>query len=218
MNNNPYHNNDDNSRRGGDGGSYISGSGYPTISGAGSLPSQSMQSNMMMQQQQQMGGMVPAPQPVMMQHDGSVYSQQHTASVYSQQMVPMAPPMQMNDDVSELGGRTLESRARSIAGSAALVPKAKYSWASESLGTQSTVMTRRSLATASVPEPEQVRSSTAAVEGRLWASFAWIVTFMIPNKCIMRPTKDAKQAWREKVALFVLMVSCCCCCCCCMLR
>ena len=123
----------------------------------------------------------------------------------------MAPPMQMNDDVSELGGRTLESRARSIAGSAALVPKAKYSWASESLGTQSTVMTRRSLATASVPEPEQVRSSTAAVEGRLWASFAWIVTFMIPNKCIMRPTKDAKQAWREKVALFVLMVSSCCC-------
>ncbi|KAL7542367.1 hypothetical protein ACHAXR_011719 [Thalassiosira sp. AJA248-18] len=126
-------------------------------------------------------------------------------SVYSQQMIP-AP--RIADDVSELGGRTFESRARSIAGSAALVPKAKYSWASESLGTQSTVMTRRSLATASVPEPEQTRSSTAAVEGRLWASFAWIVTFMIPNKCIMRPTKDAKQAWREKVALFVIMVSC----------
>jgi len=113
-----------------------------------------------------------------------------------------------SDDVSELGGRTFESRARSIAGSAALVPKAKYSWASESLGTQSTVMTRRSLATASVPEPEMTRSSTAAVEGRLWASFAWILTFMIPNKCIMRPTKDAKQAWREKVALFIIMVSC----------
>lgn len=112
------------------------------------------------------------------------------------------------DDVSQLGDRTFESRARSIAGSAALVPKAKYSWASESLGTQSTVMTRRSLATASIPEPEMVKRTAAATEGRLWASFAWIVTFMIPNKCIMRPTKDAKQAWREKVALFVIMVSC----------
>jgi len=130
-----------------------------------------------------------------------------------QQMVPVGSSMsqyggQAPDDVSELGGRTFDSRARSIAGSAALVPKAKYSWASESLGTQSTVMTLCSLATASVPEPEQTRSSTAAVEGRLWASFAWIVTFMVPNKCIMRPTKDAKQAWREKVALFIMMVSC----------
>lgn len=124
-----------------------------------------------------------------------------------QQMVPVGSSMG-GDDVSELGGRTFESRARSIAGSAALVPKAKYSWASESLGTQSTVMTRRSLATASVPEPEHSRSTSAAVEGRLWASFAWIVTFMVPNKCIMRPTKDAKQAWREKVALFLMMVSC----------
>jgi chitin synthase len=136
-------------------------------------------------------------------------------SVYSQQMVPVANSMMDGsvgfngrDDVSELGGRTFESRARSIAGSAALVPKAKYSWASESLGTQSTVMTRRSLATASVPEPEHTRNPNTAVEGRLWASFAWFVTFMIPNKCIMRPTKDAKQAWREKVALFVIMVSC----------
>ena len=134
-------------------------------------------------------------------------------SIYSHQLVPVdansagtwRPPS--GDDISELGGRTFESRARSIAGSAALVPKAKYSWASESLGTQSTVITRRSLATASVPEPEVSRRSSAAVEGRLWASFAWIVTFLIPNKCIMRPTKDAKQAWREKVALFLIMVS-----------
>ncbi|KAL9180636.1 hypothetical protein ACHAXT_011089 [Thalassiosira profunda] len=129
-------------------------------------------------------------------------------SIYSQQMVPVAAAAPGDGTVSEMGTRTFESRARSIAGSAALVPKAKYSWASESLGTQSTVMTRRSLATASVPEPEQTRSSSKAVEGRLWASFAWIVTFLIPNKCIMRPTKDAKQAWREKVALFVIMVSC----------
>ena len=149
--------------------------------------------------------------------DPSVYSQQ--LALASPMMdadirsVPPPPPRFGNqswggDDVSELGGRTFESRARSIAGSAALVPKAKYSWASESLGTQSTVMTRRSLATASVPEPEQTRSSSAATEGRLWASFAWLITFPIPNKCIMKPTKDAKQAWREKVALFLIMVSC----------
>ncbi|KAL7513257.1 hypothetical protein ACHAXN_010967 [Cyclotella atomus] len=70
-------------------------------------------------------------------------------------------------------------------------------------------MTRRSLASASanVPEPNQERQSKV-VEGRMWASFAWFVTFPIPNKCIMRPTKDAKQAWREKVALFLIMVSC----------
>ena len=128
--------------------------------------------------------------------------------------VPPPPPRYNNgqvwagDDVSELGGRTFESRARSIAGSAALVPKAKYSWASESVGAQSTVMSRRSLATASVPEPEQIRSASAATEGRLWSSFAWMLTFPIPNKCIMRPTKDAKQAWREKVALFLIMISC----------
>ncbi|KAL7521540.1 hypothetical protein ACHAWX_006221 [Stephanocyclus meneghinianus] len=68
-------------------------------------------------------------------------------------------------------------------------------------------MTRRSLASASVPEPTGERVSQA-VAGRMWASFAWFVTFPIPNKCIMRPTKDAKQAWREKVALFLIMVSC----------
>eukprot|EP00584_Thalassiosira_punctigera_P006391 CAMPEP_0172531652 /NCGR_PEP_ID=MMETSP1067-20121228/4967_1 /TAXON_ID=265564 ORGANISM="Thalassiosira punctigera, Strain Tpunct2005C2" /NCGR_SAMPLE_ID=MMETSP1067 /ASSEMBLY_ACC=CAM_ASM_000444 /LENGTH=1075 /DNA_ID=CAMNT_0013316051 /DNA_START=36 /DNA_END=3264 /DNA_ORIENTATION=- len=145
---------------------------------------------------------------------GHSHQQQQQQMAGIQQMVPVSAADGSlsryggGDDVSELGGRTFESRARSIAGSAALVPKAKYSWASESLGTQSTVMTRRSLATASVPEPEHSRSTTAAVEGRLWASFAWIITFMIPNKCIMRPTKDAKQAWREKVALFIIMVSC----------
>eukprot|EP00571_Detonula_confervacea_P011234 CAMPEP_0172298518 /NCGR_PEP_ID=MMETSP1058-20130122/1136_1 /TAXON_ID=83371 /ORGANISM="Detonula confervacea, Strain CCMP 353" /LENGTH=1053 /DNA_ID=CAMNT_0013007795 /DNA_START=41 /DNA_END=3202 /DNA_ORIENTATION=- len=167
------------------------------------------------------------PMPNSGSHQGSHPSQQNSGmpgmnpngvvdapSVYSQQMVPVAGSVMDGsqgwgrDDVSELGGRTFESRSRSIAGSAALVPKAKYSWASESLGTQSTVMTRRSLATASVPEPEHQRSASKDMEGRLWASFAWIVTFMVPNKCIMRPTKDAKQAWREKVALFVLMVSC----------
>ena len=136
--------------------------------------------------------------------DPSVYSQ----SQQQQLALHNANQSWGGDDISELGGRTFESRARSIAGSAALVPKAKYSWASESLGTQSTVMTRRSLATASVPEPEQTKSKSAAVEGRIWASFAWMVTFPIPNKCIMRPTKDAKQAWREKVALFLIMVSC----------
>ena len=108
-------------------------------------------------------------------------------------------------DASTFGSRN----SRSIAGSAALIPKAKFSWATESLGTQSTVMTRRSMASSSanVPEPMQERKSKV-VEGRMWASFAWFLTFPIPNKCIMRPTKDAKQAWREKVALFLIMVSC----------
>ena len=46
------------------------------------------------------------------------------------------------------------------------------------------------------------------VEGRMWASFAWIITFAVPNRCVMRPTNDAKQAWRETVALFLIMVSC----------
>jgi chitin synthase len=102
-----------------------------------------------------------------------------------------------------------DSRARSLTsgGSRMLVPKARFSWASESLGGNSTVMTRRSITSASVPEPSEQRESKAT-EGRLWASFAWIITFPIPNKCIMRPTKDAKQAWREKVALFLIMISC----------
>ncbi|KAL7491572.1 hypothetical protein ACHAWT_000956, partial [Skeletonema menzelii] len=100
------------------------------------------------------------------------------------------------------------SRARSInSGSQMLVPKARFSWASESLGGNSTVMTRQSIMSASVPEPSE-RRENKATEGRLWASFAWIITFPLPNKCIMRPTKDAKQAWREKVALFLIMISC----------
>ena len=104
---------------------------------------------------------------------------------------------------------------RSLANSAALIPRAKFSWASESLGTQSTIITRRSFGASgyegggnSVPEPHHEREGSKVVAGRIWASFAWIITFMIPNKCIMRPTKDAKQAWREKVALFIIMVSC----------
>jgi chitin synthase len=142
------------------------------------------------------------------------YGGQQLAVIGDQGSVPPPPPRFNNgqvwagDDVSELGGRTFESRARSIAGSQMLVPKAKYSWASESVGAQSTVMSRRSLATASMPEPEPTRSAGSATEGRMWSSFAWLLTFPIPNKCIMRPTKDAKQAWREKVALFLIMVFC----------
>ncbi len=103
---------------------------------------------------------------------------------------------------------------RSLANSAALIPRAKFSWASNSVGTQSTVATRRSYmsqqqhAINSVPEPMHEREGGKVVAGRIWASFAWIITFPIPNRCVMRPTKDAKQAWREKVALFVIMVSC----------
>jgi hypothetical protein len=99
---------------------------------------------------------------------------------------------------------------RSLANSAAIIPRAKFSWADESLGTQSTIFTRRSVGGGreSVPQPHREKEGSKVVEGRIWASFAWIITFMIPNKCIMRPTKDAKQAWREKVALFLIMVSC----------
>eukprot|EP00984_Skeletonema_dohrnii_P020002 scaffold9677_cov121-Skeletonema_dohrnii-CCMP3373.AAC.13 len=102
---------------------------------------------------------------------------------------------------------TGSSGTRSINGSQMLVPKARFSWASESVGGNSTVMTRQSIMSASVPEPSE-RRENKATEGRLWASFAWIITFPLPNKCIMRPTKDAKQAWREKVALFLIMISC----------
>jgi chitin synthase len=106
---------------------------------------------------------------------------------------------------------------RSLANSAALVPRAKFSWASESVGPQSTIFSRKSYGYTgiagegggnSVPEPHHDREGSKVVAGRIWASFAWIITFPIPNKCVMRPTKDAKQAWREKVALFVIMVSC----------
>jgi len=107
------------------------------------------------------------------------------------------------DSYSYTGSRSQSMRS----GSQMLVPKARFSWASESVGGNSTVMTRQSINSASVPEPSERRESKAT-EGRLWASFAWIITFPIPNKCIMRPTKDAKQAWREKVALFLIMVSC----------
>jgi len=140
-------------------------------------------------------------------HPSAAYSHQQMG--FQQQMVLAPSVASGGDDISEMGGRTFESaRSRSLAGSAALVPKAKYSWASESIGPASTVASRRSLATASVPEPERKKNSSAAMEGRLWASFAWALTFMFPNKCIMRPTLDAKQAWREKVALFVIMCSC----------
>ncbi|KAK1748807.1 chitin synthase [Skeletonema marinoi] len=100
------------------------------------------------------------------------YGGQQLAVIGDQGSVPPPPPRFNNgqvwagDDVSELGGRTFESRARSIAGSQMLVPKAKYSWASESVGAQSTVMSRRSLATASMPEPEPTRSAGSATEGR----------------------------------------------------
>ncbi|KAL7461885.1 hypothetical protein ACHAXS_002293, partial [Conticribra weissflogii] len=123
-----------------------------------------------------------------------------------QQVIPHygpTPASGLYDDYSSFASKN----TRSIAGSAALIPRAKFSWASESLGTQSTVATRRSINSTSVPESNEQRESKA-VEGRLWSSFAGIITFPLPNKCIMRPTKDAKQAWREKVALFLIMVSC----------
>jgi len=121
---------------------------------------------------------------------------------------------------SGMMSRSGSQSGRSLANSAALVPRAKFSWASESVGPQSTIFSRKSYGYTgiigedgdgggnSVPEPNHDREGSKVVAGRIWASFAWIITFPIPNKCVMRPTKDAKQAWREKVALFVIMVSC----------
>ena len=147
------------------------------------------------------------PQPQM---DQFGYPQPPQMDAYGQQQMVGGGGMygvggEGGDGVSSFGGSRGQ---RSLANSAALIPRAKFSWASESIGTQSTVLTRRSLNTASVPEPQHEREGNKVVAGRVWASFAWIITFPIPNKCIMRPTKDAKQAWREKVALFVIMVSC----------
>ncbi|KAL7536573.1 hypothetical protein ACHAXR_007251 [Thalassiosira sp. AJA248-18] len=168
----------------GGGASQASGNSSGIISGAGSILSNGNPI---------MGGGPP----------GSQYSQSQS---YSQ---PTNPYQMVNNGYDVPGtGASSFSGSRSLANSQAIIPKAKFSWASESIGTQSTVMTRRSLNSNSVPEPQHEKEGSKVVEGRLWASFAWMLTFPIPNKCIMRPTKDAKQAWREKVALFVIMVSC----------
>lgn len=47
------------------------------------------------------------------------------------------------------------------------------------------------------------KKNTAA--RRWWQSFAKICTFLVPNCCIPG-NKDAKQAWREKVAIFFIMI------------
>ena len=50
--------------------------------------------------------------------------------------------------------------------------------------------------------------ATSAATSAGVSTFVTTSTFFIPNKCIRRPTNDAKQAWREKVCLFVIMVTC----------
>jgi len=146
------------------------------------------------------------------QPPGSQYSQSnpsvYSASHYSGGQPPPYHMVQKTDVSYMDSGTFASSSSRSLANSNAIIPRARFSWASESIGAQSTVLTRCSVASASVPEPHHEREGSKVVEGRLWASFAWIITFPIPNKCVMRPTKDAKQAWREKVALFLIMVSC----------
>ena len=208
--------------------SYISGSQDQSYIGGGGVgqqqlqPQQQQHVDFMSQQQQSMGM---GDTYISGAHSGSTppgsyvdpYGQ-HQQQSYIQQMVPGAGMMMygtgpgMGSATSQLGGDGStfggSKGSRSLANSAAMIPRAKFSWASESVGTQSTVLTRRSINTASVPEPHHEREGSKVVAGRMWASFAWIITFPIPNKCIMRPTKDAKQAWREKVALFVMMVSC----------
>jgi len=178
------------------GDSYISGanSGSSMPMGGGSQYQQDP--NMLMYGSQQGGGYID-PNNNMSQYGG--YGGMQPGQMIQQE------GMYSSSGASSFGG---SKGSRSLANSAAIIPQAKFSWASESVGTQSTVLTRRSFNTASVPEPQHEKEGNKVVAGRLWASFAWIITFPVPNKCIMRPTKDAKQAWREKVALFVIMVSC----------
>lgn len=82
--------------------------------------------------------------------------------------------------------------------------KFKLSWSNES---QSAAMTGRSMFSTTVAQTHNERDGSKAIDERLWASFAWILTFPIVNRCIPRPTKAAKQAWREKVALFFVMLA-----------
>ncbi|KAL7552851.1 hypothetical protein ACHAWF_016096 [Thalassiosira exigua] len=132
----------------------------------------------------------------------SMLQQSQYSSDDPHQIVPA-----MNGDSSAYVS-SMGSRSRSITNAGALLPKVKFSWAYESLGTHSTITSRRSFHSgAGVPDSRNLQEGSTGVPGRLWASFAWIITFLIPNKCIMRPTLDSKQAWREKVALFVIMIS-----------
>ena len=91
-------------------------------------------------------------------------------------------------------------RARSLANSSTIIQPTKLSWASNSFRMQSTIlawqtqMSLMNINSISKPKHEQ--------------DIAWIIVFHIPNWCMMQSTEDAKQASREKVALFVIIVSC----------
>ena len=57
---------------------------------------------------------------------------------------------------------------------------------------------------APLPEPTGVDRGTSC-GSRCWASFAFACTFFVPNFLICKSGQAAKQAWREKVALCIVV-------------
>jgi hypothetical protein len=41
----------------------------------------------------------------------------------------------------------------------------------------------------------------------VWNVFSYLTTFFIPDVLVPRPTPNAKQAWREKEAIFVIFMA-----------
>mmetsp|Transcript_5847 Transcript_5847/g.16870 ORF Transcript_5847/g.16870 Transcript_5847/m.16870 type:complete len:1154 (-) Transcript_5847:347-3808(-) len=57
------------------------------------------------------------------------------------------------------------------------------------------------------PAPElKIPEKEVTCGSRFWASFSRLLTFFIPDMFICRDGAPAKQAWREKVAIFVIML------------
>eukprot|EP00957_Ditylum_brightwellii_P067629 5133427-Ditylum_brightwellii.AAC.1 len=55
-----------------------------------------------------------------------------------------------------------------------------------------------------LPPPPRTREETLA--SACWRSFAHVCTFLVHDTCIMCHGQEAKQAWREKVAIFMIMI------------
>jgi len=57
----------------------------------------------------------------------------------------------------------------------------------------------------SLPEPK--KEDTDSCTARCWPGYTLFCTFLIPNCLICKKGKAAKQAWREKVTIFMIMMS-----------
>lgn len=57
----------------------------------------------------------------------------------------------------------------------------------------------------SLPEPK--KEDTNSCTARCWPGYTLFCTFLIPNCLICKKGKAAKQAWREKVTIFMIMLS-----------